>query len=403
MQATKILDGIHLVGAIDWNSRDFHGYTLSPMGTTYNAYLVEDEKNTLFDSVKKEFTGELLCSISSIMEPKKIDYLVVHHLEPDHAGALPALVEACQPEKIFTSSLGLKAMETHFHNIADWPVHVVKNGETLSLGKRTITFYETRMLHWPDSMVSWFEEEKVLISNDIFGQNIAASERFSDLIPRPTMDRAMREYYANIVTPYAPQTLKAIEALAGAGVAPEYICPDHGVIFRGAEDCTYAIHKYIEFAEQKPTNKVVIFYDTMWHSTERMGRALAEAFRDEGVSVKLMDCKTSHHSQIMSEVSDAGAVVVGSPTHNNTILPYVASTLTYLKGLRPQNKIGGAFGSFGWSGESTKILMEWLESMKFELPAEAVKVKNVPTHEDYRKLKEMAKTIADALKAKLAA
>ncbi|MCA1944706.1 MAG: FprA family A-type flavoprotein [Desulfovibrio sp.] len=400
MQATKIIDGFHLVGAIDWNSRDFHGYTLSPMGTTYNAYLVEDEKTTLFDTVKAEYKGELLCGIASVIDPKKIDYLVIQHLELDHAGALPALIEACQPEKIFTSSLGQKAMESHFH-YKDWPVQVVKHGETLSLGKRTVTFYETRMLHWPDSMVSWFADEKVLISNDIFGQNIAASERFSDQIPIHTMERAMREYYANIVNPYAPQTLKAIETLVAAGVAPEYICPDHGVIFRGADQCAFAVQKYVEFAEQKPTNKVVIFYDTMWHSTEKMARVLAECFREEGCTVKLMWCKACHHSQIMSEISDAGAVVVGCPTHNNGILPYVAGTLQYIKGLRPQNKIGGAFGSFGWSGESTKVLAEWLTGMGFDMPATPVKVKNVPTHADYEQLKAMAQAIAKALKARL--
>ena len=399
MKPFEIKPDVYWVGAVDWSSRDFHGYSMSPMGTTYNAYVVKDEKTTLFDTVKSEFQGEMLCRIANMMDPEQIDYIVVNHVEPDHAGCLPKLVERCKPEKIFCSPMGEKAMKAHFH-YTDWPVQVVKTGDSISLGKRTVHFTETRMLHWPDSMFSYIPQDKLLISNDAFGQNIASSERFADEVDLPVLAHALKEYYANIVLPFSPIVLKVLEQVAGMNLDIDMIAPDHGLIFRG-DDCGYALESYKRFAEQKPEKKAVIFYDTMWHSTEIMARAIAEGLEEEGVTTRLMWLKANHHSRVMTEIQDAAAVIAGSPTHNNGIMPNVAKMLTYMKGLKPQNKLGAAFGSFGWSGESVKIISEWLESMSCEMVDAPVKVKHVPTHDDLGACHELGKKVGQAIKAKL--
>lgn len=403
MRALKLRDDIYWVGAVDWASRDFHGYSRSPWGTTYNAYLVKDEKVTLFDTVKREFAGSLMCSMSHVLDSlEQVDYIVVNHLEPDHAGSLDELVAACKPEKIFCSPMCEKAMGTYFPQYKDWPVEVVKTGETLSLGKRTVEFVETKMLHWPDSMFSYIPEEKMLISNDAFGQNIASTERFVDEVDRGLVDRLMREYYGNIVLPFSPIVLKTLEQVTELGLEIDLIAPDHGLMFRG-DDVQYALKRYQEFAEQKPTMKAVVVYDTMWHSTEELAGAITQGLQEEGVSVHLLGLKQNHHSAVMTEVMDAGAVVVGSPTHNNGILPYMAAMLQYMKGLKPKNKIGGAFGSFGWSGESTKILTDWMEGMGIEMPQDPLRFKNAPTHEMLAQAAEWGRNLGRALKEKVGA
>ena len=399
MQPLEIKKDIYWIGAVDYSSRDFHGYSLSPQGTTYNAYVVKDEKNVIFDTVKEPFTSTLLCRLAKVMKPEEIDYIVVNHLELDHAGALPKLIEACKPEAVFCSPMGLKAMEAHF-NIEGWPVRVVKSGDTVSIGKRTIHFLETRMLHWPDSMFSYIPEDKLLICNDAFGQNIASTERFVDEIDRAVVDHAMVEYYHNIVLPYSPQVLKVLAQVTEMGLDIDMIAPDHGLIFRGKKDVAYALETYHRFALQKTQKRAVVVYDTMWHSTEKMAQAIAEGLNAVGVPSRLMDMKHNHHSAVMTEVARCGLVVVGSPTHNNGILPNVAGFLTYMKGLRPQNRIGGAFGSFGWSGECVKVISDWLESMGMDLPVPPVKHKFVPDHTTLKECHAMGKALGEALIAK---
>ena len=206
MKPLEIKKDIFWVGSVDFESHNFHGYSLSPQGTTYNAYVVKDKKTVLFDTVKASDVSTLLCRLAHVVEPSKVDYIVVNHVELDHSGALPMLVAACKPEKIFTSPMGQKTMEAHF-DTTGWPIQVVKSGDSINIGKRNIHFLETRMLHWPDSMFSYIPEDKLLISNDAFGQNIASSERFTDEIDRTVLDHAMTEYYHNIVLPFSPQVL----------------------------------------------------------------------------------------------------------------------------------------------------------------------------------------------------
>lgn len=401
MKPVEIKDGIFWIGSVDWNRRNFHGYSVSHYGTTYNNFLIKDEKVALIDTVAEEFWGNLQCNLAHTLdEGQKIDYFVINHLEPDHAGCLALAVEKYQPEKIYTSPMGQKAMQAHFH-YKDWPVEVVPTGSEISLGKRTLQFIETRMLHWPDAMLTYCPEDKIAFTNDAFGQNWATSERFADEVDRSRLEELMAAYYANIVLPYSPVVIKTLKALGEMNLDIDMICPDHGLMFRGEEDCKWVLEKYVEFAEQKPKNKAVIVYDSMWHSTEKMALAVASGLVDEGVSVRVMSMKHNHHSEVMSEVFDAAAVIVGSPTHNNGILPLMADMLTYMKGLRPQNKIGAAIGSFGWSGECVKVLTSSLEEMGMEM-VDPVKVKHVPTHDTMKQCYEQGKTIAAAIKEKLA-
>lgn len=399
MQPLEIKKDIFWVGAVDYGSRDFHGYSLSPQGTTYNAYVVKDEKNVLFDTVKAPFTSTMLCRLAHVMDPKEIDYIVINHAELDHAGALPELIAACQPEKIFCSPMGLRSLEAHF-DISGWPLEAKKSGESLSIGKRTVHFLETRMLHWPDSMFSYIAEDKLLISNDAFGQNIACSERFADEIPRLVLDRAMQEYYHNIVLPYSQQVLKVLDQVAELKLDIGMIAPDHGLIFRTREDVRHVLETYRDFALQKPRKRAVIIYDTMWHSTEKMAYAIAEGLQAAGVPHRIMDLKSNHHSAVMTELANCGLVIVGSPTHNNSVLPSVAGMLTYMKGLRPQNRIGAAFGSFGWSGECVNTITDWLTLMNMEQPVRPVKAKYVPGHDVMQECFSMGKALGEALTEK---
>lgn len=399
MPPVEIKKDICWVGAIDWNLRNFHGYSQAKLGTTYNAYLVLDEKKTLFDTVSKSTTSEMLDRIREVTDPESIDYIVVNHAEPDHSGALPELIRTIKPEQIFCSKMCLKSLSAHY-DVTDWPLVGVEPGRTISLGARTTTFMETRMLHWPDSMFSYIPEEKLLISSDAFGQNLATSERFDDEVDFSTLMGEALHYYANIITPYSNLVRKVIDKVRQSGLEIDMIAPDHGVVWRS--HAAEIVNRYDEWSRQPPSQKVIVVYDTMWHSTEKMARAIAEGVMREGMSVRIMSCKAYHHSDIMAEVFSAGGFVVGSPTHNNTILPLVADVMTYIRGLRPINKVGAAFGSYGWSGESTQTLNTWLTEMGMDV-IDPVKAQFVPTADQMEQCVQLGREVARKVKEKSAA
>jgi len=395
MQACEIKKDIFWVGCVDFDHRDFHGYSTSPEGTTYNAYVVKDEKNVLFDTVSAGFGKTMLCRLAKVLNPEKIDYIVCNHMELDHQGSLAEIIERTKPEKVFVSQTGLKSMAGYWGNY-NWPICPVKSGDSVSIGSRTIVFQETRMLHWPDSMVSYIPQDKLLISNDIFGQNIASSVRFLDeYTDMGDYAHRVKEYFYNIVLPYSPIVLKALPIVEKLDI--DMIAPDHGLIHRGYDAVKDIIARYREMAQQKPKKRALIFFDTMWHSTEQMAYAIGSGFEEAGVPVRIMSVKNNHHSTIMTELADCGALVAGSPTHNNTILPLVAAQLTYMKGLRPLNRIGGAFGSYGWSGESAKYIQEFLKSMNVELPCQPLKCAWRPTKDTLKECHAMGTTLAEAL------
>jgi flavorubredoxin len=393
MGIIAIKDDIYWVGAVDWNIRDFHGYS-TYKGTTYNAYLAIDEKIALFDTVKSGFKENLLYHIRELTEPTAIDYLIVNHVEMDHSGCLPEIIKEVQPEKVFCSPMGEKALNSHF-DTKGWPIEVVKSGDTLSLGKKTVTFLETKMLHWPDSMFSYIAEDQLLISSDAFGQHIASTERYVDELAIGEVMTHAAKYYANILNLFSPNVQKLLRQVEELGLEIDMIAPDHGLIWRN--NPADIITAYDKWSKRETKRKALVIYDSMWKSTAKMAVAIAGAIAREGVSVKIFDLAVNHRSDIMTEVLDCRALVFGSPTLNNGILPRMADFLTYLKGLRPKGKVGAAFGSFGWSGEAVKHLNTAMAEMDVSLVDEGLRVKNVPKDEDFVKCKELGKKIGQAV------
>ncbi|MHB9108833.1 MAG: FprA family A-type flavoprotein [Armatimonadota bacterium] len=371
-QAVKISEHVYWVGAIDWGLRDFHGYA-TERGTTYNAYLILADKVTLIDTVKAPFMAEMMARIASVIDPKRIDFIISNHAEMDHSGALPAVIQAVEPAAVFASTMGVKALTDHHLTER---VTAVKDGETLSLGNLNLTFYETRMLHWPDSMFTYLQEEALLFSNDAFGMHLASAERFDDELDPAVLHHETEKYYANILTPYSHLILRLLEKLQGLSLDIKMIAPDHGPVWRSG--ISTVVEDYARWARLEPTNKVVIVYDTMWESTARMARAIAEGVTAAGAKVALMPLNANHRSEIATELLEAGALLVGSPTLNNNLFPTVADVLSYLRGLKRHNLVGAAFGSYGWSGEAVSHITEVLTAMKVELISDGVKVKYVP-------------------------
>jgi flavorubredoxin len=388
----EISKGIYWLGVIDWNVRDFHGYS-TYQGSTYNSFLIMDEKIALIDTVKKEFADKLIWSISQLVDPKKIDYMISNHTEMDHTGALPRIMHRIGEDKpLYCSKMGQKNLSRHFSQ--KWNYQSVENGGELSLGKRTLTFLETRMLHWPDSMFTYLNEDKILFSSDGFGQHYAGLERFDDEIGEAIMPHA-KKYFANILLLYAPLILKLVDKVKEMGLAIDMICPDHGIIWR--KDPGKIINSYVEWSLQKPKRKAVVVFDTMWHSTETMAEAIVASLAEEGIDARPMRLGVCHRSDIITEIIDAGAVVVGSPTLNNGLFPTVSDFLTYMKGLKPLNKVAAAFGSYGWSGEAVKLINSEFEKMKFDIIDPGVRINYVPDEQGMGACYELGKKIAKAL------
>lgn len=392
----QITDKVYWVGAIDWTIRDFHGYT-TKRGSTYNAYLILAEEVTLIDTVKAPFKDEMMSRIAELIDPKEIDYIISNHSEMDHSGCLAQVIKEVNPQKVFASAMGAKALHEHF--LIEDEIIPVKDGEKLSLGNMTLSFMETRMLHWPDSMFSYLHEDRLLFSQDAFGMHLATHERFADEIGKDILEYEAATYYGNILLPYSPLVIKLLDKVAASGLDIRIVAPDHGPVWR--KDLQWILGLYGTWALQKPTDKAVVVYQTMWHSTEHMARAMEEGLRSGGARVKVMSMGSSHRSDVAYEVLDAGALIAGSPTLNNNLLPAMADVLTYLKGLRPVNLLGGAFGSYGWSGESPRQIHDFLIDMKVEMAAEPVRAKYVPDKEALLQCFDIGRGIAERLKEAL--
>ena len=382
LKAIKIRENIYWVGAIDWSIRNFHGYETG-RGSTYNAYLIIDEKITLIDSVKKGFTSEILERISSVIEPSKIDYIVCNHLEYDHSGAINGILEKYPNAEVFVSQPnGLKNIQK-FCGKHDY--HGVKAGDSISLGKRSLSFVPVPMLHWPDSMVSYCPEEKILFSNDGFGQHLATNERFDDEVDFATLMYEAKKYYANILMLYGRQAQTALKTVANLDI--EMILTGHGISWRShIKDILDAYQKWSTF-ESNPQKAIVVF-DSMWGSTETMAKTIAEAFNAKGISATFYDLKSNHYSDIITEFLDSEYIAVGSPTLNNNMLPTVASFLCYLKGLAPKknNRKAFAFGSYGWAGQSIALVQKELEEAGLCIWHDMVRVANGATDEELEAL-----------------
>lgn len=398
MKPVELKNGIYWVGVTDWAVRDFHGYE-TPRGTSYNNYLIDDEEPTLLDTVHHDFIYISIENISRIIDLQKIKHIVINHIENDHASGLEKILEIVPSANIYLTERGKKGLG-RFIDLSKYKVSVVKSGDALKIGKRTLQFIETPMMHWPDSMFTYIKEEKILISQDAFGQHIASAERFDDeFVKNHSMEEledAIIDYYANILMPYGNVIKGKIEEVKKLGIGIEMIAPDHGVIWRSHLDKVLSL--YSDMVDAKAKLGTVIVYDTMWHSTEQMIFPIAKGLEDEGIPVKIIKLRATPKSVAVKEVWKSRGVIVGSPTLNNGIFPSVAEFLTYLKGLRPKNRLFAAFGSYGWSGEAVKDMYEIAKSMKLEVFEPGIRVLYKPSEEDLNKCYEFGIAFGKALK-----
>ncbi|VVB88199.1 Type A flavoprotein FprA [uncultured archaeon] len=398
MSKVELIDGVYWVGAVDWNLRDFHGYT-TPRGGTYNAYLIIDEKIALIDTVKKAFSGEMLARISEIIDPSKIDYVVSNHVEIDHSGSLPDIMEIARNAQVITSEKGKEGLLRYYRG--NWNLRTVKTGDELELGKKTLFFINAAMLHWPDSMSTYIKEDKLLLSNDLFGQHIASSFRFEEdacCPPGYERDVVMEEaakYYANIFMQFGALILKKIEEFQKLGIQIKMIGPSHGIIWKNPEKI---IDAYVNWAKGISAQKAVVIYDTMWESTEIMAKEIIKGVSESGVEASLFHLRRNEWSEIMKEVLESRAVIIGSPTLHNDLFPTVGGFLVYLTGLRPKNKIWATFGSYGWAGGGVKGINDKLKSAGNE-PVESLEVRFRPDEMDLANCYAMGQRIASQVKA----
>jgi len=384
---------IYWVGAVDWNLRDFHGY-VTGRGATYNSYLLMDEKVTLVDTVKEPFYPEMIERIGNIIDPAKIDYLICNHIEPDHSGSIPLLVRDYPDIKIYATQMAKNGLDKYYGT--GLPITVVKTGDTLNIGKRNINFLQVPMVHWPDSMFSYIPEEKLLLSNDGFGQHIATSGRFDDEVNPADLMYEAQKYYANLLSHLSPLIQKALKTVADLKLEIDMIAPSHGIIWR--KDPEKIINAYQNWNCQKAVKKVSIVYDTMWKSTEKMGRILAETIADAGYAVKFLKLRENHRSDIVTEILDSCGFLVGSPTMHMNLYPTVADFLCYLKGLKPQNKVFSAFGSYGWSGEAVDQILETMKGLNLKTLDNGIKTKYRPDAADTDEIRAFAHKFIDEMK-----
>lgn len=398
MKKIELIDGVYWVGVVDWNLRDFHGYT-TPRGGTYNAYLLIDEKIALVDTVKNAFAGEMIDRIKEIVDPGKIDFVISNHVEMDHSGSLPEIMKIVPDAVVICSEKGKEGLSKYYGG--NWNFKTVKTGDELKLGRRTLFFINNPMLHWPDSMASYIKEDKLLFSNDMFGQHLASSFRFDEGATNPPgyeSDIVMEEaakYYANILMPFDALILKKIEEMQKLGITPKMIAPSHGIIWKHPDKI---INAYLNWAKGISKDKVVIIYDTMWNSTEIMAREILRGASDSGIEASIYHLRRNEWSEIVTEVLESRAVIIGSPTLHNDIFPTVSGFLTYLMGLRPRNKIYATFGSFGWAGGAVKAVNEKLRSAGNE-SVESLEVRFKPDGSDLAKCYALGQKIALKIKS----
>ena len=393
---TQITDKVYWVGVVDWESRHFHGHELSiHRGSTYNAYLVVDEKVALIDSVWTPFAKHLLENIAEVIDPAKIDYVVANHSEMDHAGALPEVMRHATNAEMIVSRKGADSIPGHFHE--EWPIKAVRTGEKIGLGESELVFVEAPMLHWPDSMFSYLTGQNVLFPNDAFGQHYATAHRFNDEVDQCELYSECLKYYANILTPYSSLVSKKIDEVVALNLPVDVIAPSHGVIWR--KNPLQIVTKYAEWAKQEPEPRAVVIYDTMWGGTRRMAEAISEGLKTAGVDSKVFHAVSADRNDTITEVFRAKTVLVGSPTLNNGLLPTIWPVLQDLKGLKFKNKIGGAFGTYGWSGEGVKIIEDHLGQCGFDLPVQGIRYKWQPGESDIAACRRFGEEVGKATKA----
>lgn len=391
MDKVEIKPDIYWVGGIDWDIQNFHGY-LTQRGSSYNSYLIMDKKITLVDTVKHYCFDEMLSRIKEIIDPSEIEYIISNHVEMDHSGSIPKLLNFCPDATVITSTRGEKGLKRHYKK--KWNFKIVKSGDTQTIGKRTLHFVEIPMVHWPDSMVTYSPFDKLLLPNDAFGQHIASAERFDDKIEWGILKEEAAKYYANIVMPYGSQAEKALKVLSGLDI--DMIGPSHGIIWRS--HIPQIIKEYKKWAQNETENKALIVYDSMWGSTEKIAYSLREGIEEEGILVTMRNLKITHISDIITDVLSSKLILLGSPTLNNTMLPSMGGFLTYLKGLRPKNRIGYVFGSYGWGGQAVGEIEKILKDLIWDIPFESININYIPGNEELLEIKKKGNELGKYLK-----
>ncbi len=389
---TTLRENIDWVGYVDWTVRDFHSYD-AEQGSTYNAYLVRDDKTALIDTVKDAYGEHMLRSIASLVPLEKVDYVVCNHAEPDHAGALPQTLAAMPGATLLCNQKCKHALSLHF-DISNWKIRTVSEGESVSLGKRSLQFIDTPMVHWPESMFTYVPEEKLLFSMDAFGQHLATASRFDDQVSLCTVMEEAKAYYANIVMPFGKPVTKTLDKASGLEI--DMIAPSHGVIWRS--NVPAILDAYSNWAAYRPKPKVLVVYDSMWQSTAAMARAIVEGADQPGVAAKLVHVRRSSLTRIATDMIDTAAVAFGSATLNTQMMPMMGATLTYLKGLRPRNKAGFAFGSYGWGRGGPELIDQWLDDLGWEVLREPLKSNYRPTPEVLDQCRRAGERLAEKAK-----
>ncbi|MBI4683643.1 MAG: FprA family A-type flavoprotein [Nitrospirae bacterium] len=398
MKAVEIKKDIYWVGAVDWAVRDFHGY-ITPRGTTYNNYLIMDDEITLLDTVKYDFADITIKNIKSVVDPSKIRHVVINHIENDHATSIDRIMNLTPKATVYMTEKGRKGLE-RFFDMSEWDIKIVKTGDTLKIGRRTLLFLETPMLHWPDSMMTYIKEEKLLISQDAFGQHIASAVRFDDEFvtceSMSELEDAVVDYYANILMPFGQLIKTKIADIQKLGLEIEMIAPDHGIIWRANPQ--KVLQMYMDMANGKANLSVSVIYDTMWHSTEYMTLPIIQGIKDEGVDCKVIKLRATPMSVAIKEFWKSRGCLIGTPTLNNLMFPSVAELMAHLRGLRPKNRIMGAFGSFGWGGGAVKEAYEEFKKMGQEIFEPGLQVLYRPSAEDEAKCYEFGREFAKKVK-----
>jgi flavorubredoxin len=391
MAKIEIKPGVNWVGGIDWDLRSFHGYS-TRRGTTYNSYLIMDEKTVLVDTVKHYLFDEMLTRIKELTDPSKIDYIVSNHVEMDHSGSLTRMQALAPRAKILTSTMGEKGLLRHFKGLN---LQTVKSGESLNIGKRTLTFHHIPMVHWPDSMVTHIPEQSLLLPNDAFGQHIASDDRFDDQIEWGILKEEAAKYYANIVMPYGDQVKTAMGALSGLRI--DMIAPSHGMIWRSR--IPDILREYSKWCAYETEKKALVVYDTMWHSTERIAHMLKEGLEQASIPVTMRNLSVTDNSDIVTDLLTSRLVLLGSPTLNNGMLPSMGAFLTYIRGLRPRRRIGFAFGSFGWGGQAVGEMEGVLKGMGWELPEKGINLKFIPEQDELAQVRLTGQRLGEYLRS----
>jgi len=356
--------------------------------------LIKDEKTVLIDTVLGAFSRDFIEKIQAIVPPEKIDYIVVNHVEPDHSQALPEIMKLCPKAKIYCTQKCKDGLFRYYYG--NWDFQIIKTDDELKLGKRTLKFIEAPMIHWPDSMFTYCPQEGLLLPNDAFGQHYATSQRFDDEVSECELMDEAQKYYGNILWPLGGVILKKIEDIQRSNIPINMIAPSHGIIWR--KDPLKIINAYISWAKNTVKPKVVIVYETMWGSTEKMAKKIVEGLLDAGLEIKVFDVAISDRSEIIKEMLEAKGLIFGSSTHDNDMLPGIAGFLEFLKGLKPKNRLAAVFGSYGWAGGAAKEIEGVLKEAGIEKAQESLGLVYAPDPQDLARCFEFGKAFASKIR-----